>query len=1496
MSSLKMTFSLTSLIFLIALGLVFMPTSVMAHSGASGDAATPRPHGHPLAADIPEKTGPAEDDDLGTAVEAHDSHPQVTSIVPKPDAASATLTTSMGRDVILLNADGDEALTIDGTAPGSFSVRITFSGNLAPAEIGGSANVNGVLAETEVPIRAQYANGTPVDTANALSVAAATDITPVTGQANQFDVKITVPAAAYWDSAATPPASLLPITVFVDVSGNALQTPTGIRNSDGVDLTAAQSYAHTSKSALAITVIRELPEAMEDPDTTPPMVTIDGGMVNKTTGKVVFTITTDEDLGPSADALMADDFRITNGSQVPAEAPVLSDPMAEGDGQKYTLTVTPANTRLPVSIVLPAGAVGDGTQPTTVASESDTSDPSTTIVTPDDIRPTATVTRPTAPESNGDLKFTLDFSEEIDESTLQPGTVGVDNVKAIAAPVQDATVSTRYTVLVTPEDPMEPTRVEIADAEDLAGNILVAEAADTYTPPGPPAKETVPPTVTIGAEGYMMGSTVKGLNCEVGNRLTFTYADPTSTPAASGVKTGSVVEASEVTVVTAGWEKKVVGSQIWVVPKTDRSPLGVTAVEVKVAAGAIEDNNGNMSIETPMTFTVGPVLTIPANGYIVVLRTSAYAQGTHLRSARTLVLDDPDVEARNPIVQYWDCMPDLSLVFDVKPTATYLGGGRLGTGGGGLLLLESYEQDMDLTTQAIARGTVGISEIMWAQDQGITFGNISNLQHAREQWIELHNFSNAEVKVTLFDLYGQEAYHTQSYAHEIDRVSNFNIGGRWEAGDRGQDGNSERGIDFISMQRTTPTEAAKDYDHGDHLGRNGGKWSKSGHTYLTRRANLANTGVIAAENLLYDFYGTPGRPNSIKHDGPITPTPIPRSPFIINEVANRSNRIYEWIEIKATADGNLRNYIITTVTAVGTEEVLYTFPNSDINVKKDDLILIVATDPEDDGEHPLAVGKDFFGGNDQVRGIGLDVANSDIEPANYIIASSSDRLYTHGMPDDGNFVLFLRRPEAHDKTNAASKLKTHEWVIDIAGYHSNLGDPNVGPDYSALWPLKVFGAPNLTHNRFDSDQVHRRQHAGIDGTKTVKDGNHVDQTAFRDAPYTGIGYRRHATNSAAHGGTPGYEDIRKNLYADVKEGKVRISEIMFEQGDGRTPLPQWIEIHNTSPTEAVNLRADDGWRLIIENYDDGDMPIGRISGTLNFNKSEVQTLLPLQTVLVASTRARNAGSASINASVVFIPTRVFSVYADARDELAMKRATDPILSETGFHIELVDGKGNFVDAAGNLPVDASGALIKGRGRSVATVAWEWTTVEGVSEDNGFRSSFVRRSITKVDPTRLGVEAAGWISASATNYRRYVDTWYGDEDDVGSPGITVGGVLPVSLSKFRPERLKDTGEVVVRWITESETNNAGFNILRSETRDGQFTKINTSLIAGQGTTSERTTYEWKDSTAKPNVVYYYQIQDVSLDGQVDTLRMSRLKGNVTAAGKVTTTWGELKALQ
>ena len=502
-----------------------------------------------------------------------------------------------------------------------------------------------------------------------------------------------------------------------------------------------------------------------------------------------------------------------------------------------------------------------------------------------------------------------------------------------------------------------------------------------------------------------------------------------------------------------------------------------------------------------------------------------------------------------------------------------------------------------------------------------------------------------------------------------------------------------------------------------------------------------------------------------------------------------------------------------------------------------------------------------------------------------------------GLPDDGEFVLILRKPSAHDKTDAQPGNDAR--VLDLAGWDDDLADPSIR---THLWPLKVFGKPNV-YNKLEVETVHRRQHAKRD-IVDVPD-NKVENAAYGNAGYTGIGYKRHAQNSLAHGGTPGYSDARTNQAPtgeaahSLKTGTLTISEIMYDQGD--SDYPQWIEIYNSSDSETVNLRADGGWKLVIENFDDGEIPIKRLTGTLNFSKSEIHSILPQQTVIVASTRARNSGSAFFDTRVIFPATRVFSVWDDARGEFDMKRSTDPILSEKGFYIELQDGKGNFADGVGN--------LVKSPNRRVAaTIEWELSAVKGgmTEMEEGTRSSILRAyreykdgklvgAYTAAQVEMMGVEAKGWISAHATDFLDVRQTWFGHPDDYGSPGITGGRVLPVELSKFRPERLEN-GDIVIRWITQSELNNAGFNILRSEKAEGEFKQINTKLIAGHGTTSERHTYTYTDTSAKPNVVYYYQIQDVSLDGKVQTLRMSRLKGHISPAGKATTTWGELKALQ
>ena len=119
----------------------------------------------------------------------------------------------------------------------------------------------------------------------------------------------------------------------------------------------------------------------------------------------------------------------------------------------------------------------------------------------------------------------------------------------------------------------------------------------------------------------------------------------------------------------------------------------------------------------------------------------------------------------------------------------------------------------------------------------------------------------------------------------------------------------------------------------------------------------------------------------------------------------------------------------------------------------------------------------------------------------------------------------------------------------------------------------------------------------------------------------------------------------------------------------------------------------------------------------------------------------------------------------------------------------------------------------------------------------------------------------------------------------------GEPLPVTLSHFRAEHT-DAG-VVLKWITESEVDNAGFYIHRSETKEGEFKVVNPTMIQGAGTTSERNTYTWKDTTAKPNTAYYYRIEDISHAGVRKQLATVHMRGLVSATGKLTTMWADLK---
>ena len=262
--------------------------------------------------------------------------------------------------------------------------------------------------------------------------------------------------------------------------------------------------------------------------------------------------------------------------------------------------------------------------------------------------------------------------------------------------------------------------------------------------------------------------------------------------------------------------------------------------------------------------------------------------------------------------------------------------------------------------------------------------------------------------------------------------------------------------------------------------------------------------------------------------------------------------------------------------------------------------------------------------------------------------------------------------------------------------------------------------------------------------------------------------------------------------------------------------------------------------------------------------------LPNQTVLLVTRAQRNSGN---------LPERrVYDLYAHHRDaEKRLGLRDNKVLGSEGFALKLLTPDDTLVDIAGNLDGE----------QFVDAPAWELPS--GRTKD-GARTSLIRRYENRVP--LAGTDASSWIRAAATTIS--VHTYWGRPTDTGTPGYREGGAVPVILSHFRANRTESG--VVLEWATQSELDNAGFNILRSETKSGRFAKVNPSLIVGAGTTSESHDYQWTDTTTKPNGAYFYRIEDVSFAGDRQQLATVRMRGQVSASGKLTTAWGSLKALK
>lgn len=739
-----------------------------------------------------------------------------------------------------------------------------------------------------------------------------------------------------------------------------------------------------------------------------------------------------------------------------------------------------------------------------------------------------------------------------------------------------------------------------------------------------------------------------------------------------------------------------------------------------------------------------------------------------------------------------------------------------------------------------------ISEVMWGNDAGLNNPNNS-------QWIELYNTRSTKTgetrpsailagEWTLEFRAGGNPPSETSIPNFSDRFSNRTLGGgHWDfpnvAG--GKYGQSGRTV-LTPGQPGTLRDLVSMRRKLDYT-----KVEKNNHKEATgenRTEQLKGVpdGALAGSweastsrvNMSGTRKGTPGA----QHVTVVGTTSISKS-VVFNEIANRSEKKFDWIELynPGSSDVKINNWVLSKVTGVDKDDELVKFESDEnIVVPAKGFLLVVNEDPS---ETALASGKNVDNPNSNANGY----------PTEIYIDSGLD------IPKD-KFLLILR---------TESKLKSHEKIVDIGGHLAGL---SLAHDDSAteLWPLKAWKKIKEDDLLENNDKTWVRDKG--------KDLYHGDAWKS-DGGFTGLGIDRNPdSDEGPTSGTPGFDNgaVKDKVKDLTASDPVVISEIMFGTGGtGNRRNPQWIELFNPSKTQAVKLH---NWRLEVQNT--------TIDPSENLNVEDNYTLIlpdkriqPNQTLLIVSASAREATRDR------FPSDRIINVWSTRtlRETVEMTSARDAILSSVAFYIKLSDPDKTVVDQVGNIE----------RARD----ARDWD-LPGGNLDDGGRASMMRRKGTFGN----GTEADAWISAAVVDPGQKVginELYYGDEGDLGTPGYRAGGPLPVQLSSFYSKR-NAAGAVVITWSTESELDNAGFNILRSQSRTGEFVRINAQLIPGAGTTGEKTAYTWTDTSAKPNVLYFYQIEDVSLAGDHRTLRTTRLRGYIGAAGKATTTWGDLKS--
>jgi hypothetical protein len=232
-------------------------------------------------------------------------------------------------------------------------------------------------------------------------------------------------------------------------------------------------------------------------------------------------------------------------------------------------------------------------------------------------------------------------------------------------------------------------------------------------------------------------------------------------------------------------------------------------------------------------------------------------------------------------------------------------------------------------------------------------------------------------------------------------------------------------------------------------------------------------------------------------------------------------------------------------------------------------------------------------------------------------------------------------------------------------------------------------------------------------------------------------------------------------------------------------------------------------------------------------------------------------------------------------------------------VNLSATSGISADASGNRKdVFASGETIYGRAflGLQASTSYTLYVVTDKSWSNGdaipSRIAGSASSFTTDGTGHMPVGTTLYSNPTEGNYDIVIDVngngSYNDNVDYLDDSPSVGAQsLPVELSLLTVTVSAEG--ITIRWRTETEVNNIGFSIYRSEKRDGEYTKI--AFIPGAGNSAMPIDYQFTDEAvstgltrrkADDNVerdkTYFYYLEDVDVTGERSQSEIIKVAAN------------------